>query len=692
MHKHFRLQAILLLFSIFTNCTYGQDRFKLRIMEAIHRSDTREALRLIDSSAFSVRKRLMYDGNFDLVHFSLLADSLSAFDSVYRRATFTKTDDLWIAAKFANKRRSFQTISDKVFDTNLDNYAQTIMMLLRPFTDSIRKEARSLLIAYARQEIEDEEEEEADEYGDDNPGPRRIRFSEITDLFDTPNYDSDTISLKEVLGKVAQFATKDTILSLVTDVALTEELISPSAGSRYLMDKYIYPAKTLRGDFLQQHFTESFEKGKWYIVDMLINKGVAADLTQVNVEKVEDPDRAVGYFVRLQLVDPNNQSKAVLANRSWTYPKSVVTIPGTPGKPFSEIAERHPGLEVAYGPSLAVGGGAAQVIFQGKPLCKVEFQMNFKMKLHWSSLCSDGYTVTIPGSDTTSGGEYNAITIRNTGVFIENDIQIPEISKSKQPIQIFRKGILVATIPVGGEKTLNRAFGPLELRTVLENGRFFGFIATFPQQLHGPLGEYGVSARLRLYHRLLQLREPIGDLMLGSSESWDAKTEKRLVSDQLFEGVPIVLKGELRQAMQTLAEEADFTAKFTDLIYALILGTDITGALEIFLQSPDPEIRNQAAILQAALQRRIAALSLLHDKNISAYASRVQRVQNLIYELAQYYPKEELLNQLHLVIKELTPQAQARFQNNTISSKRIWTINDTDLEGKGAVVKQFLGL
>jgi hypothetical protein len=338
---------------------------------------------------------------------------------------------------------------------------------------------------------------------------------------------------------------------------------------------------------------------------------------------------------------------------------------------------------------LRVNGGTIHMTMnKTQPFCSLGLYINQKnYKRFIRGNCTGEFTIKIPASDTVKGGEYHGLRINNTGEFVDG-----WPVHSKDPVMVYRDTLLIDSIPVGQEKIVNRAFGPLELKTRFGgNAPTFGVEAEFLQKAHPKIKTTDLRSRLTLYQQLWKIKQVMGDLSVNSASSFDARTERLLISEQLLESaIPQVVKGELRVAMQALAEENEFTAQFSNLIYSEILGSDVLDAIEPFLLNADPTIRRQAQVLHEALNRRTTAWTILDDVNIKNFSSKVLRVQNLLYELGQFYSKEDFLQQLSFVASDLNQADREQFFRIAKKGRQIWTVQADDLEGKGTVLNAFL--
>lgn len=258
-------------------------------------------------------------------------------------------------------------------------------------------------------------------------------------------------------------------------------------------------------------------------------------------------------------------------------------------------------------------------------------------------------------------------------------------------VKIYRGEDLLAELQKNEERTFNRAFGDL-----LVKGRLFpiyGVAAEYTHHEHDSYFLSGLRGRLFYYQVMwLKLQEE-ETLEKGSAASFDARTFRRLISEELKKNkVMDVVNAELRIAMKALAEQSAFSAAFSSLLYSFLLDTQIPDALDPFLISTDPVVREQARALQHAINQRSSALELLDEENIRSYTSRIAQVKNLMLELAQYCSEKSLLDYLNSNLNTLSPSLRAAFRRNVKESKKMIRITPSQLNGKGNTLLQFLEL
>lgn len=649
----------------------AQPPVEIRLVKAIANNNLSETTRLLDSSQYNVHTPTF--NKLSLFQYSMFADSLSIFQLLMSRAGTLKAGDLGAAANIGHNSVVFLSVLDRFNSRNLDDYLDGLS-LLTPLSDSARRMMRMLLSDPASDEYDVEEGlEEADEL---------------------PRAPVDTNALKMLIKRMELVADKDEVAGLLAGTAVDAELDEPSPGSAYLMDRYVYnnPGFISNG-YDPNHFVTAFQKGKWKLVDLFIQRGARPNLGDINLSWVRDPERAIGYFVRTQRLEPANNLKALNANRKWKMPALQVLIPkgNSPGNTVLVPEFKEAYLSI-FGNSLQINGLARQMQLSGSlpvgqmngAFCVLNLSVNYKKSEQYTSGACEEFRVIIPASDTVSGGEYHSLFIDNTGEYKDSFTIQPAL------IKVYRKGIPIATIEEGESETVNRAFGLLELRIRFGSPSTIGLTATFGHRDHAEKVGTDVRTRLELYKRLYILADEAADISDGTASSFDARTARRLISDQLHESAPAVIRGELRVAMVSLAEQSEFTARFANLLYRELLGTDISDALESFLLSQDSVVRQQARALRDALNRRTLALALLEEENIQSYTSRLVMVQNLLYELGQYYSRDDLLYQLNIVLNELSPANKQKFMRNMNQGSGILSFTPDDLDGKGQVIKDFL--
>lgn len=669
-----QIQSILFLSVLFLtgHTCIAQSSVEERLVHAVSKDDLAETSRLLDSSRFNFRKKCFNE--MSLFQYSMLADSLNVFTWLLEKADSLTLTDLAVAARAGNRSQAFLLTLQRFYSPDLEDYYPAVGNLLGPLTDSGRAVVRKLL---SKKGFSEEEYER---------------------LYNQPTASCDTPALKIFIAQVEQLSSKAAADSFFTKVALDAEIISPSTGSNFLMKKYVYSHNgPLSPAYQPDHFTLAFENGRWSLVDLFFQRGESTPLEDVNVNKVTDPHRAIGYFVRYQLLDQPTNLKALQANRAWKGPAAKVIIPANDFKKGKEHVSPSftPEYVREYGYTIKVEGASMdQVASSGnKPLaylCNLPLFINHrKYSRIFAGKCNIDYIVTIPASDTITGGEYHSVRVRNPGSFRQMADKY-----GKNYIRVYRDTLLIDSIAVGSEAILNRAFGPMELRATFEQNLVsFGMEVEFMHVSHAASNApTGPKSRLNYYKHLFIKIQEAKDTT-NTAKSYDARTGKLLLSEQLIES-PIVsiIKAELRMAIQNLAEESGFNAGFYNLIYGEIAGSDIMNALETFLLSNDPAIRQQALLLRDALDRRMAAWSMLEDVNTRNYANKVHRVKNLIYELGQFYKKDNLMAQLNAIISQLPPDLKDQFFKNVQQSTQILSLRENDLDGKATVVKQFLQL
>jgi hypothetical protein len=651
--------------------TKGHVSVGQRLIHLIAVGETNDVFRVIDSSGYLIDRKAIQ--HLTLFQFALLFDNPSLLQGLITRAMPLTPDDLSIAAGMGSSPVFLKVLEASALK-NIDDYENTFA-LLTPLTDSARTLLRSTL---QKTDIDEDLLEDL-----------------LKDIDELPKEQTDTIALIKLITRIKMVGSKEEVTDFITAAALDAEINHPSVGSAYLLSKFFYNTSGRLGKgFEDYHFQRAFEKGRWSLVDYFLQRGYVPDLTEINLRRVSDPERALGYFVRIQLLDIGKDLKSLKANRQWVVPKMQVIIPGGPGlQAFKETPSFTKDYVATLGYTMILGGGCTPMSMsmnlpggQGATkLGMLRFQLNLKAKEYIAGSCNDEFSIIIPASDTINWGEYHSLLIRNTGQFLNG------FSNAIEPLRVYRNNELVEEIKTDREETVNRAFGPLEIRSRFSPLRTFGLTIEFQQHDHSPKVGTGVRSRLELYQALLRAINEASHIDGGTAEAFDARTQRRLVSEQLVESnVPNVIRGELRLAMQMLAEQSEFNAQFTNFVYEELIGSSVTGALEPFLTSPDPVVRRQAQVLRDALNRRTRLLSLIDDQNIKNYTDRIRRVQNLIYELAQYMDKDALRSALETTLNDLTPESRKKFIANARQSIGIWTVNSSDLKGKGETVKSFL--
>lgn len=669
-----QINKILLLSVLFftTHAGIAQSLLEQRLVKAVSNDDLAETSRLLDSSGFNFRRTCFND--LSLFEYSMFADSLRVFTWLLEKTDSLTSTDLGIAAGTGNRSQPFLLALQRFYSTNLEDYYPASLGLLAPLTDSVRWALRKLL---SKKGFSEEE------------------FEKLDGL---PFARCDTPAVKTLIAHVERLSSKAAADSFFTKVALDGEIIEPSSGSSFLMRKYVYShTGRLTPAYQPEHFTSAFENGRWSLVDLFFQRGESTPLQDVNTSKVTDPHRAIGYFVRYQLLDQPADLKALQANRAWKGPAARVIIPANNFVPGKERVSPSftPEYVKDFEYTLRVEGATLDMTASsgGRPIansCNLALFINHKKYSRiFAGKCKIDYIVTIPASDTVIGGEYHSVVVWNPTSFR----QVAD-APGKNYIRVYRDSLLIDSIAVGSEATLNRAFGPLELRATFEqNLRSFGMVLEFMHVSHAATNApTGPKSRLSYYKQLFIKIQEARDTA-SSAKSYDARTGKLLLSEQLIESsIVAAIKGELQIAIQTLAEESGFNAGFYNLIYGEIAGADIMNALETFLLSPDPAIRQQAQVLRDALDRRTAAWSMLEDVNTRNYVNKVHRVKNLIYELGQFYKKDNLMGQLNAILSQLPNALKDQFFKNVQGSTQIFNVREDDLNGKASVVKQFLKL
>lgn len=647
-----------------TGSLFSQNRyspFEQKLIALVDAHEEKTAFHLIDSAGYDCTTQP--EDNLPLFYYFVLGDNYKAVEWLVHKIDSIEVDRL-NAIAFMGNTEMFKTVLHQINSTRPDDYY--IPLLLAPLSDSSRLACREIA-------------------GDST--------RDMYDLDRLPTKDGDTVACNLLAAHLLQFSHPDTVADVIGSMALYVELSihKTTAVSNRLLDKYFYSSKTRPGSwYTPELFTLGFEQGRWPVADHLLLRGMALPLENIKISKLQDQDGALGYFVQEQLVDFDPSGKALDINHHWKPPTTLLQIPKSTGpKAFSQAFVFNKDLYGDFGQSfsllgsskifsLSVSGGSAQ------PLNKMNFSMNNAGKEHLGGWYDD-YIITIPRSDTTHWAEYHSVTIKNDG-----DMYMPG-NPEPSLVRVYRGEDLLAELQKNEERTFNRAFGDL-----LVKGRlfpFYGVAAAYTHHEHDSYFLSGLRGRLVYYQVMwLKLQEE-ETLEKGSAASFDARTYRRLISEELKKNkVMDIVNAELRIAMKALAEQSAFSAAFSSLLYSFLSDTQIPDALDPFLISTDPVVREQARALQHAINQRSRALELLDEENIRSYTSRIAQVKNLMLELAQYCSEKSLVDYLHSNLNTLSPTLRAAFRRNVQESKKMIRIAPLQLNGKGSTLLQFLEL
>jgi|GEM_PF-3713771 len=636
-----------------------------RIMESLDRNNVREALRLVDSARYDLRK--LIDNRLSLAEFVMMSDSSYVVDSFLNRLRTVKGEEFFAAAALGNAK-VFRMVLDRTSLTNLEIFEEG-QYLLEPLTDSVRRALRKAFIASPMDQ------------------------DAIDELTEMPKADPDLGSLRAWAGKM-EMINREHAEKFLLATAVKYELERSTPGSRYLLANYLFPsAGSLGNDFDRKLFAGAFEKGRWDIVDALFRRGAKTEwLLQVDVEDIADGRRALGYFVKSQLLDTAKNDAALQNNRKWKIPQPEIYMPGsTPGKDFREKAAFPPAYVNTMGAMLIVEGRCGPQISLSMDLPGGSGHMSFTEVHHSINLKKKetfymkpnpwGYRITIPGADTAGMGEYASVTVKNTGGYRQ------PIFDLVAQVMVVRDSVVIDTVRGGEELIINRALGPVWVCIPMAPYLTFGTEITFHQEQHEKLGSVTLQDRLAAYQRLLEGMTEGRTLERGTAPAFDAILRRHLVSEQLHESARPAIRTELISALRQLAAQSTEVADLSDYLYRQVTDTLATAGAP---PGAAASVAQVAERIGSSGDRRHASLDLMEQPGVQKYINLLRAAEGLVWEFSQYYPAAQLKKELTAILSELSAAERQGIAANIGRSAHILGTTPATMNNKGAIITEIL--
>lgn len=650
-----------------------------RVLAAIAAGDSARVAEVLRSTSFDVRQPIVSD--WSALSYALLQDHLGVLRAVAHHALPLQPEDLGDAA-LLGRTEHFLAILRMGRWRTLEELVPGGAVLF-PFSDSARASLRTF-IRDARPGGDEEDEWEDEE--------RR---------------DADTVAIARWIERLERHIAPAEVAGFLQGVAVaaTGEERVRGRGSEYLLRRYFFPDEGPLGDWYAGEFlARAFEQGQWRVVDHLLLRGAdGSGLLEVRPHAVRDVDRALGYFLRGQLLDLDPTHQDAARNRAWRIPAMSVSFQGNGGRVEQKPLVWDAGWQALFG-SLAIVEGTCQVLSMSGQLPSgpvngqvglIRLTVNASRGDVYARGCQDPVWVVIPASDSLSRSEFHSVEIENYWGPYPNDPLLDPIRITR----ITRDGELIKELRHGEKALISRARGPIVVSQTMRAGPgawWFGMRFVLAHTTYPKLAETDPVARLNAYHALAQAQAAtrLGEQGQGGTVL-DARTTIRLVSEQLYEsGVHNVVEEGLRVALKTLGEQSQFDAAFTEFVLDQnrLLGFKLPDVLRNIPADASPSVREEIERLRASADRQAEMLRLLSLQSVVRYEGIAGSVESLMYELAQYYDREALREVLARIGGKLGDQRRASLRRNVRESSSLFNFGDDSMEGKGAEIRAFLGL
>lgn len=468
-----------------------------------------------------------------------------------------------------------------------------------------------------------------------------------------------------------------------------------------MMEEYFYATDAPLGMWYhEEHLFEAVAAGEWRLADHLLRRGASIEALAgpVDPSTFADPERALGYVVRAQVVDLDRANPALARYRSgWAPP--TLRIRATPywtgtglhtdpwiSAPLVPFGDRW-GRYIA---GVCVDGRGYMAHVLGPRQETFIYVDGIEgLKRYQREPCNHQYLIRIPGTSAAARTTHHSVTIRREG---------PDDADSV----IIRRGNDRIAALGGGHQwvTVSRALGDVDIyvQPMRPNGSApapLDRIAISVEHPDAPLlTDVGPSARLRYFTELLRHRASQDLTRHGMPYVVDdARTSARLLSERLVEAqLPSVLAGQIIATITSIAETSQLQAAFTSYLIGQnrLSGADLPDLLENVEAIPDSTIRAELRAFRDATDKQSVLLRLLHLDFVSNYERQARRLEDLIFELGQYHDRDGLERTLGALMASVPSVAGDRARRNLRLSAELFSRRPSDGTPKGDVIRRFL--